>query len=138
MKCFVDESYLRYMYEMDDFSIIPDHKMNLLIETNIVVCIHVDSASGLAFVFTAAGPDALLVPFDDRGLNDVYAMYAFFNSNTGIIYHGNHNFHPFTSQVFPNLLTDCMPSCVFSEVNMVRQELVWMMMMWLINKCDII
>ena len=75
MKCFVDESYLRYMYEMDDFSIIPDHKMNLLIETNIVVCIHVDSASGLAFVFTAAGPDALLVPFDDGGLNDVYVVY---------------------------------------------------------------
>jgi len=116
---------------MEDFSIILDHNMNLLIETNIVVHIRVDSISGLAFVFAAAGPDALLVLFDDGGLNDVYITYSFFNSNTGIISHDSHNFFPFPSQVFPNLLTACMPSLVFSEVNMVRQELLWMMMTWL-------
>ena len=38
---------------------------------------------------------------------------------------------------FPNLLTDCMPSCDFNEDNMLRQEVFWMMMTCTINQQDV-
>jgi len=133
---FVDESFiLCSTFETDDFSIIPDHKMNMLIETNIIIVISISSVAGLTFVLSD-GSRTLLVPCDGR-LRDVYLVYSSFNSNTKVVFHGSHFFHPFPSQAFPNLLTDCMPSCVFNEVNMLRQEVFWMMMTCTINQQDV-
>ena len=102
---FVDESFiLCSTFETDDFSIIPDHKMNMLIETNIIIVISISSVAGLTFVLSD-GSRTLLVPCDGR-LRDVYLVYSSFNSNTKVVFHGSHFFHPFPSQAFPNLLSD--------------------------------
>ena len=120
---------------MDDFSIIPDHKMNVLIENDIIVVISISSVAGFTFVFPA-GSRTLLVPHDG-GLRDVDLVHSFFNANIKVVFHGRHFFHPFPSQAFPNLITDCMPSHVFNEVNMLRQEVFWMMMTCAINRQDV-
>jgi len=72
---FVDKSYLHSTYEIDDFYVLPDHKMNMLIETNIIILICLSSVSGLSIVFPA-GSDALLFPHAGRS-KDVYIMYSF-------------------------------------------------------------
>jgi len=56
-------AFAQSTYEVDDFSIIPCHKMNVLIETNIIILISVSSVSGPTFVFPA-GSSALHVPHD--------------------------------------------------------------------------